>query len=146
MKNTEKITSIVMYVLLAIDAILVILGFSFKDDNPLADGSFVDMALIWTIGLLCLGVISAIASETVNAISDPKLLVRGGLALVGVVVILGIFWAIGDETPLQLVGYEGDENQGAWLRVSDMGLYSIYLALAAGVLSIVVSEVYQLFR
>lgn len=135
-----------MYVLLAIDAVLIILGFLFKDENPLADGSFVDIAIIWTIVLICIGVACAVVSEGANAASDPKLLAKGGAALVGIAIVLGIFWAIGDETPLQLVGYEGDQNQGAWLRVSDMGLFSIYLALAAGVLSIVVSEVYQLFR
>ena len=135
-----------MYVLLAIDAVLIILGFLFKDENPLADGSFVDIAIIWTIVLICIGVASVVVSEGANAASDPKLLAKGGAALVCLAIVLGIFWAIGDETPLQLVGYEGDENQGAWLRVSDMGLFSIYLALAAGVLSIIVSEVYQLFR
>ena len=46
MKQIEKLTSIVMYVLLAIDAVLIILGFLFKDENPLADGSFVDIAII----------------------------------------------------------------------------------------------------
>lgn len=146
MKQIEKITSIVMYILIAIDAVLIVLGFAFKDDNPLADGSFVDIALIWTIVLAGLGVVCALASEGFNAASDPKLLVSGGIKLVAVLAILGIFWAIGDETPLNLIGYEGDENHGTWLKVADMGLFTVYLALAAGVVSIVVSEIYQLFR
>lgn len=135
-----------MCILLAIDAVLVILAFAFKDANPLADGSFVDIVLIWTIVLAGIGVLSALASEGINAASDPKLLAKGGIKLVAVIAILGIFWALGDDTPLNLIGYEGDENQGAWLKISDMGLFTVYLALAAGVVSIVVSEIYQLFR
>lgn len=146
MKQIEKITSIVMYVLLAIDAVLIILGFINKDNAPLEDGSFVDIAIIWTIVIAGIGILCALVSEAANAASDPKSLVKGAIAIVGVVVILGVFWALGDDTPLQLVGYEGDENQGAWLKVSDMGIFTVYLTLAAGVISIVVSEVYNLFR
>lgn len=135
-----------MYVLLAIDAVLVIAGFINGGENALADGSVVDIVLNWTIGLGAVAVILALASAVFDVAQDPKQLVKGGIGLVAVVVLLAIFWAIADDTPLQLIGYEGEQNHGNWLKIADTGLFTVYLAIGLGVLSIVVSEIYQLFR
>ncbi len=144
MKQVQKITTIVMGVLMAISACLVIGGF--MDKNPLEDGSICDMAILWSIALAALGIVAAAASAAISAASDPKTLLKLCIAVVAAVVICGILWALGDETPLPLIGYEGDENQGWWLRISDMGLYAIYLALAVGIISVIASEVYNLFK
>ncbi len=144
MKQVQKITTIVMGILMAISACLVIGGF--MDKNPLEDGSICDMAILWSIGLAALGIIAAAASAAISAASDPKTLLKLCIAVVAAVVVCGILWALGDDTPLPLIGYEGDENQGWWLKVSDMGLYAIYLALAIGIISVIASEVYNLFK
>lgn len=144
MKQVQKITTIVMGILMAISACLVIGGF--MDKKPLEDGSICDMAILWSIGLAALGIIAAAASAAISAASDPKTLLKLCIAVVAAVVVCGILWALGDDTPLPLIGYEGDENQGWWLKVSDMGLYAIYLALAIGIISVIASEVYNLFK
>lgn len=144
MKQVQKITTIVMGILMAISACLVIGGF--MDKNPLEDGSICDMAILWSIALAGLGIIAAAASAAISAASDPKSLLKLCIAVVAAVVVCGILWTIGDDTPLPLIGYEGDENQGWWLKVSDMGLFAIYLALAIGIISVIASEVYNLFK
>ncbi len=144
MKQVQKITTIVMAILMIISACLVIGGYTDKD--PLGDGSICDMAILWSITLAGLGIIAAAASSAISAASDPKSLLKLCIAIVAAVVVCGIFWSLGDETPLQLIGYEGDENQGWWLRVSDKGLFAIYLALALGIISIIASEVYNLIK
>lgn len=146
MKQIEKITNIVEIVLMAIGAVLVVLGYIYANDDPLADGSWVDRCIIWTVIIAAVAFLCAIASEAISAASDPKTLVKSGIALVGAIAVLAIFWALSSDTPLPLVGYEGDQNEGGWLKISDTGLFTVYLALAAGIVSIVVSEVYQLFR
>lgn len=144
MKQVQKITTIVMGILMAISACLVIGGF--MDKNPLEDGSICDMAILWSIALAALGIIAAAASAAISAASDPKSLLKLCIAVVAAVVVCGILWTLGDDTPLPLIGYEGDQNQGWWLKVSDMGLYAIYLALAIGIISVIASEVYNLFK
>ena len=63
MKQVQKITTIVMGILMAISACLVIGGF--MDKNPLEDGSICDMAILWSIGLAALGIIAAAASAAI---------------------------------------------------------------------------------
>lgn len=142
----DKIATYVMYVLMAIGAVLVIMGYVFASDNPLADGSWVDLNIIWTVILCGIAILCAIASEGFNAAQDPKQLLKAGISVVAVVAVLAIFWALGSDEPLPLVGYEGDQNQGGWLKVSDMGLFTVYLALAGAIIAVVASEIYNLFK
>ncbi len=146
MKKVELFAKIVEYVLLIIGLVLVIAAYTNTASEALVDGSATDMSIIWTAILLGIGLVLAIASTVLATASDMKGLVKMGIGLVAAAVIIGIFWSISDDTPLNLVGYEGDQNQGAWLKVSDTGIFTTYLCLGGAVLSIVVTEIYQLFR
>ncbi len=146
MKKVELFAKIVEYVLLVIGLVLVLAAYTNTASEALVDGSATDMSIIWAAVLLGVGVVLAIASTVLATASDMKGLVKLGIGLVAAAVIIGIFWSISDDTPLNLVGYEGDQNQGAWLKVSDTGIFTAYLFLGGAVLSIVVTEIYQLFR
>lgn len=146
MKKVELFAKIVEYVLLIIGLVLVIAAYTNTASEALVDGSATDMSIIWTAILLGIGLVLAIASTVLATASDMKGLVKMGIGLVAAAIIIGIFWSISDDTPLNLVGYEGDQNQGAWLKVSDTGIFTTYLCLGGAVVSIVVTEIYQLFR
>lgn len=146
MKKAELFAKIVEYVTLIIGLVLVIAAYTNTASEALVDGSATDMSIIWTAILLFVAVLLAVVSTVLATASDTKSLVKMGIGLVAAVVIIGIFWSISDDTPLNLVGYEGDQNQGAWLKVSDTGIFTTYLCLGGAVLSIVVTEIYQLFR
>lgn len=146
MKKAELFAKIVEYVTLIIGFVLVIAAYTNTASEALVDGSATDMSIIWTAILLFVAVLLAVVSTVFATATDTKSLVKMGIGLVAAVVIIGIFWSISDDTPLNLVGYEGDQNQGAWLKVSDTGIFTTYLCLGGAVLSIVVTEIYQLFR
>lgn len=146
MKKAELFAKIVEYVTLIIGFVLVIAAYTNTASEALVDGSATDMSIIWTAILLFVAVLLAVVSTVLATATDTKSLVKMGIGLVAAVVIIGIFWSISDDTPLNLVGYEGDQNQGAWLKVSDTGIFTTYLCLGGAVLSIVVTEIYQLFR
>ncbi len=146
MKKIELTAKIIEYVLGIIAVILIVLGFTETADEAIKDGSATDMAIIYTAILLFVGIFLAIASVVIDAASDTKSLVKGAIFVVAAAAVIAIFWALSDDTPLNLVGYEGDQNQGAWLKISDTGIYCCYLALGGAILSIVVTEIYQLFR
>lgn len=135
-----------MTVLMAIGAFLVVMGYVFAYDNPLETGSWVDCNIIWTIILGAVALVCAIASEGLDAASDPKTLISTGIKLVAAIAVLALFWALGSDEPLPLVGYEGDQNEGNWLKVSDMGLFTVYLMLAGAIIAVIASEVYNLFK
>lgn len=146
MKKAELISKIIEYVLAAIAVILVILGFQETAADAMKDGSANDMAIIYTIVLLFVGVFLALVSTVIDAASDPKSLVKGIISVVVVAIVLGILWSLSDDTPLNLIGYEGNQNQGNWLKVSDTSIFCCYIGLGGAVLTIIVTEIYELFR
>lgn len=146
MKKAELFAKIVEYVTLVIGLVLVIASYTNTASEALVDGSATDMAIVWTGVLLFVALVLAIASGVVATASDARSLIRMGIGIVAAVVVVGILWSLSDDTPLNLIGYEGDQNQGAWLKITDTGIFTLYLGLAGAVLSIVVTEVYQLFR
>ena len=146
MKKIEFITKIVEYVLLIIGAILVLAGFTNSTQDAIQDGSATDLAIMYTGSLLAIGFFGALIALAVELASDTKRLIKAAIFAVALLVVLVIFWNISDATPLPLIGYEGDQNQGAWLKLADTGIFCAYLALGGAVVSIIVTEIYQLFR
>ncbi len=146
MKKIELISKIVEYIALIVGVVLVIASFTNTAADAVVDGSATDMAIVWTCILLGLGVVLAVASECISAASDTKSLIKAVVAVVAAVVVLGIFWALSDDTPLNLIGYEGTQNEGNWLKVADTGLFTLYLSLGGTIVTIAATEIYQLFK
>ncbi len=146
MKKIELISKIVEYIALIVGVVLVIASFTNTATDAVVDGSATDMAIVWTCILLGLGVVLAVASECISAASDTKSLIKAVVAVVAAVVVLGIFWALSDDTPLNLIGYEGTQNEGNWLKVADTGLFTLYLSLGGTIVTIAATEIYQLFK
>jgi hypothetical protein len=48
-----------------------------------------------------------------------------------------------DTTPLNMVGYEGNQNTESWLAIADTGMFLAYIFFAVAALSILVTEVYN---
>ncbi len=117
-----------------------------SDAVAAADGSWTGTVITWAIVVFAIGLIGAAASYVVGAFVDTSNLLKSAIVVVGAVVLVGICWALADGTPLPLVGYEGSENVPFWLKIADTGLFLGYIAAIVAIVSIVVSEVVQLFR
>lgn len=146
MKKIELISKIVEYIALIVGVVLVVASFTNTAADAVVDGSATDMAIVWTCILLGLGIVLAVASECISAASDTKSLIKAVVAVVAAVVVIGIFWALSDDTPLNLIGYEGTQNEGNWLKVADTSLFTLYLCLGGAIVTIAVTEIYQLFK
>lgn len=57
--------------------------------------------------------------------------------LVAFVLLFVVCWFLGSPEKLNIIGYEGTDNQGFWAQLSDMMIYACY-ALVAGVLGCIV--------
>ena len=146
MKKTEFITRIIEYILLALGAILVVAGFTNTAADAMRDGSATDLAIWYCSALLLVGGVAAVISWVIAIASNTKGLIGLVIGVAAFVIFTSIFWAIGSDTPLPLIGYEGDQNEGAWLKIADVGIYWAYLAFATAGVSIVASEVIRIFR
>ena len=87
-----------------------------------------------------------VIAEIINILQDTKLLIKAGIVVAGLAALLGIFWALADGTPLNLVGYEGTDNTEFWLKVADTSIFTAYTAFGAAIVSILATEIYQMFK
>lgn len=142
--KTGLFTNLVMYAILAVSVILAILCVT--EELPMSDGSWTGTIISWTGALLGLGLLGAICSEVVGALTDTTGLVKSLIALAAVVAVIGICWAMSDDTPLKLIGYEGDQNQGNWLKIADTSLFLTYIGLGGAVVAILVNELSNMFK
>lgn len=145
MKNIDKIAKYVMYALLVISCIVVGLSFNEGNEGAMAENSATEMAINWAIGLAGLGIILAIVAEVVAVAQDPKLLVKSGIALVAVAAVSGIFWAMADGSAMTLAGGNLYDDE-LTLKLADVGLFSFYLCVGGALVSILATEIYQMFK
>ena len=148
MKVTGYISQAVMLVLMLVSVVLMALSATEASDEVLAkaDGSWTGIVITWAIVVFAIGLFGVIASYVVGAIVDTSNLLKSVITVVGAAVLVAVLWSLADGTPLPLVGYEGTENVPFWLKIADTGLFLGYIAAVVAVVSIIVSEVVQLFR
>lgn len=148
MKLIGYISQSVMIILMVLSVVLMGLSATEASDEALAtaDGSWTGMVITWAIVVFAIGLIGAAGSYVVGALVDTSNLLKSAIAVVGAIALVAICWALADGTPLPLIGYEGSENVPFWLKIADTGLFLGYIAAVVAVISIVVSEVVQLFR
>ena len=135
----KKITSIILYVLLAISLLSVIPAFIYG-----ADG--VDYMLYWTYILLGIGVLAAIVMSAINLGKNPG---GGKTALVGlavVAVVLVVSYFLSSTDPIPISGGKELYEDKFGLILSDMGLYTTYFALAAGIIVVIAGEIRNSFK
>lgn len=144
MKVTSLVAKIAMYLIMALSVIFAI-G-SATEGDAMAEGSMTGVIITWTILVLAIGIAGAIISEVFGAITNSGNILKSLVIVVAGVAIIAICWALSDGTPLNLPGYEGSENQSPWLEIADTGIYLFYLSAGVAVLSIIASEIYQMFK
>lgn len=140
----------VMFLILAVSTILILICYSSEAGSDtsiaMADGSTTEFVITWTIGVFVVSILALIVSSVAAVASDKKSLIKATISFVCAVVLVLVLWALSDSTPLVMPGYEGTENCYPWLNISDVGIYLAYIALAGGIISIVVSEIINIVR
>ncbi len=148
MKLVGTIANVVMWVIAAISVLLIALSATEAGDDitAMGEGSFTGTVISWTIGIFCLGILGMIVSAIFGVIGDTKSLIKSIIYVVGAAILVGVAWAMSDSTPLVMPGYEGTDNVYPWLNIADAGIYIAYFVSAVAVLSIIGSEIYQMFK
>lgn len=100
----------------------------------------VDLMLYWMYVILALTFVAALASPILNIVQNPKGAIRSVIGLLLVLVVLAISYALASDVPV--VNSGGDVyDDPTTLKLSDMGLYSMYIALIGSILAIIYGEI-----
>jgi hypothetical protein len=134
--NSEKISSIVLAVLVAIAAIVCVLfcvGGSEEEiysgeafDAPNYTGAVLYVVYVFLGLAIVATIVSAVLSFIIKLKNDKRSAYTSLAMLVALTLLCGITYAIGDGTPLNMPNYDGTENVASRLKLADMCLYSIY--------------------
>ena len=154
-KLSYKVSYYVLYVMFA--AILVVLGMFYFGGDAQGDSVLMNVdsemwqpaqtdALIYLMyGLFGLAVIATLAAflfQFGTALKDnPGKALKSLIGVIILAVVVIVAWVMGSGEPLNIPGYDGSDNVPFWLKITDMFLYTIYILLAATVLSMIFSSI-----
>ncbi len=148
MTKLTKILNIVLYLLLAIT--LVFAGMFFMGGEvvgetyytPLYTGSFLN----WAKLLIYIAAGVSLLFEVFHLVMNPKNAIRSlvSFGILGVIVLLA--YAMSDDTPLQLIGYDGSDNVPSMLTMAGTMLYGTYLLFGIVITAILYTELSRLFK
>ncbi|MGM9805076.1 MAG: hypothetical protein ACI3Z7_01390 [Candidatus Aphodosoma sp.] len=152
-KLMDKLPQITMYTLLVLSLVFTAMfwlgGSSTVEINgevwndPAYSGLYLNWAYILCGIAVVLIIVISIWKFVTSFIANPK---KGVMTLVVLVVFAAVFvvsWYLGSDAKLEIIGYEGTDNQGVMARYSDMCLYSAYALAAAAILSMIVTSLYS---
>ncbi len=155
MINISKITSVLLYSLMAISVILLVYFYKVTAGIPEGTdfdtqidiyGGILDMIMYWAYILFGIAAISALIFPIINMVSQPKEAVKTLISVAVVAVFVLIAYMLADDTVLNLPGYEGADNVPATLKFSGMMLWTAYLLFAGVIVSIIYAEVSKMIK
>ena len=146
MKSIGLVGKVSMYAMMLISVVLCVLMVNEGNENAALDGSSTGMAIVWSYIILGLCVVAAVVSAVFGAFTSSGNMLKTLIVVAVCAALIFICWSISDSTPLNIIGYEGDENCEPWLNIADTSLFLFYIVIAAAVLAILYSEIIKFFK
>ena len=139
-----KFTKILLWVLMILSVCVLVCGFLTGFEAK--DGAATNVLLYWAYIVLGIALFSVICVGLyVTATTNPKGLVKIGVAVVAAAVLFGVCYLLASGAPA--VGYSGTKLPSATeLKMTDTILNLAYLVGGAAILSIIVAEVFMTIR
>ena len=142
MKNYKLIPKITLWSLLALGIVFIALFFLGGSNGSLeVAGDFLNIPrftnafLIWVYILLGLVILITLAVVVVEFANNWKTNRRKAYMTLGVVagfILLALVcWFLGSPEKINIIGYEGTDNEGAWAQLADAVIYACYFLFAA---------------
>ena len=139
-----KIFKLCLVALLVVSVIILVWGF-FKGFEA-NDGAATNVLLGWAYVVLGIALISVVGVGLyVTATTNPKGLIKIGIAVLGAAVLFGLCYVLASGAPA--VGYSGAKLPSATeLKMTDTILNMAYIVGGAAILSIICGEVLMTIR
>lgn len=150
MKIENKISRILEIALLSIVIVVTVMFFAGGKMEGSKEYVYTNLLLFSTYILVAVTLLVTFVLSLINfvknVIHDPKSSVKSLAGILGIIVVVYISYLFADSTPLYLPGYDGNSNEGGWLIVSDMCLFTTYFMIAITALSTFVTAIIKALR
>lgn len=125
MGKLSKILSFVLYALIAVTAVLTIMFFTGGEvpGETFLTPVYTDTILNWAKFLVVGAAAITILFEVMHVVMNPKNAVRSLISIAVLFVIGLVSYSIADGTPMDLGGYEGQDNVPSMLKLAGAFLY-----------------------
>lgn len=150
-----KAAQIFYWLLLAVSVVLIIAFYvnngNVNGDDPfskqIADfGPILNLYIIWGYILFGLAVFFTLIFPLANMVSNPKSGLKTLISVAILGVLLFITYQLGDDTIMQIPGYDGNDNVADRLKLTDMGIFMMYIMLGGAILAMVYSSISKMFK
>ena len=148
----SKISRWTLYAMSLVTVVLIALFFLAGNVLPenqipelvgLTEPVFTDALIYWIYILFGITLFALFAFSIVGFINNFRYNKRGAinsfLTLAVFAILLIGAYAIGDGTPMNILGYEGPDNVKGMLKMTDMWLFTIYILMALTILAMLFS-------
>lgn len=148
MKNYKLIPKITLWTLLALGIVFILMFFLGGSAGTLEVAGdfldiprFTDLFLVWNyilFGIVVLITLGVVVVEFCNNWKNDR---RKALTTLGVVigfiVLACICWFLGSPEKIDIIGYEGTDNEGFWAQLSDAVIYGCYTLVFATICAMI---------
>ena len=142
MKDYKSLPKITLWSLLALGIVFIALFFLGGSNGSLeVAGDFLNIPrftnafLIWVYILLAIVILVTLAVVVVDFANNWKTNRRKAYMTLGVVggfILLALIcWLLGSPEKINIIGYEGTDNEGAWAQLADAVIYACYFLVVA---------------
>ena len=148
----DKVLTIVLWVLLAVSAVLIIsmMGNISENDADPTMGAWINTNLTWSYILLGASLVIAVVFALFHTVTDKEAAKKGLIAIVFAGVILAIAYALASDAIPQFHGVQKFVEDGTltasvskWIGTT---LYATYILLFLAILAIAGSAVTRIFK
>lgn len=152
MTKTSRLLTIILWVILAVSAVLIVslmVNISPNNADPIM-GGWINTNIVWAYILLAVGAGIAILSGIFQMVTDLKAAKKGLISLAAIVIVAIIAYSLASDTIPQFIGVDKFIADGTLtpssVKMVDAGLIATYLLFGIAVLSIAWSSVSQIFK
>lgn len=153
MNIIEKLPKFLLWALLLLGIVVACFFFLGGSDGSLeVAGDYLDIPkgtglfMAWNyilVGIaLCATLCAALASFARSFKADSKKAVRSLCVMVAFVLLFVVCWMLGSGEKIEILGYEGTDNEGFWANLADMMMFVCYTLVAGTILAIAGGALY----
>ncbi len=151
-KFIKSIPAVSLVVLFAISVVVLLMFYLGGGADVEINGetwnqpTYTNMLLNWTYILFVIAagitVIVSLVRFIMTFVESPMKGVKNLIIFALFAAVFFISWSLGTEEKLDIIGYDGTDNEGVMARFTDMCLWSVYILVAGTILSWICSSLY----
>ena len=148
MKNYKLIPKITLWTLLALGIVFILMFFLGGSAGTLEVAGdfldiprFTDLFLVWNYILFGIVVLITLGVVVVEFCKNWKTDRRKAITTLGVVlgfaILACVCWFLGSPEKIDIIGYEGTDNEGFWAQLSDAVIFGCYTLVCATICAMI---------